>query len=1132
MNYLTSEYWNYFIKKIKTKDGEEKLIRDGYKFEELIEELLNLLYQDVHWEKTKRTHDGNKDFLGEKDDGSYIWAECKNYSERISLKVIAPTFVMAEIKDIQEILVFSYSAINKNTKKKLLYYANKREKRIYYYDDVNLEKLLFRFRTKIFPQFFKNFHGNPKLMPFIEPYVFSCSMPGIYYNNKVDFKSYTFNIKLNELVFVGIGIINNNYSEKLQIKLSFNDYNDLEYMEVVDVAINNSCRYTWNRQIILDPGEAQFYKLYFRPVRFSKELLLPSIKIAFLNSEIPSKIIRFKKITCNDLFNVPLIGSSYIQALQKLNDITINKSKMSLVFLYGKSGVGKSRLLQESLSIYIRNHYHVLNFTIDPLAKDSLYMIREIIYFIYNLTPELVTESLKEYQEETSFWGNDQLEIISLLQNAVDDNMNIFLEMLSKYKCLIYEKILSQRNVFIIDNIQFSEYFFVKFLYDLCIYAKSYQRNTSFVLVVSCNVDYYCSPTVKSLRLLAEELKNQSYLNILIHEVKGMKKNDLALGFLKQLIQTEDENDNVYLNIIVQKANYVPKYIENIVEYLSEKQLLSIEHNYFIIRNLKDFYSTVDCIPDSFSEIFQMRYQLFLSNEKLSEDSVSLIIAAIHFLGYLTKEQAYKLHLNLHILQSLQKYGFIEKNNMNELQFNHDLYEQFFMDNYTLEEIFLTYIVSKELLSSYNYSSWQKVLILSKQRDKVQQMVKIMNSWGYLSWQIPYKLKKYFYNQVISYLSNHFQGRVDLDEYMECSQRICLDAKNNLGISFSQNLFKIIYNSIEGINIDVKEKSKGYQKFIYEYSENLLQGNDNKVIQIYKQRIGYLSQDYEKNYRILARLYNRIYVFYKNRKEEKKVHKYLEKSRRICKQKQLLGLEIENLYDEGNYYLFEPKKKECIIECWSQGYSLFEKNHNILEHLTLNSLKKKIQVDLLCNKYDDIDNYFEQAFDYIEIGRFNQQTLFFNASMYYLKAVYGLLSGVIDTEEIRKLIDMAGKYYVLMNNEKPYSIHFLYAKLAYREGRYQEMTDYYNNALQNITKKHYYHDTIKKIILDDCCLKIGTLRNGCINYNINYNGFSEELVQVIRHIENVPIKELKKYLNSFRSISNFTDQSQQEAFIF
>ena len=119
-----------------------------------------------------------------------------------------------------------------------------------------------------------------------------------------------------------------------------------------------------------------------------------------------------------------------------------------------------------------------------------------------------------------------------------------------------------------------------------------------------------------------------------------------------------------------------------------------------------------------------------------------------------------------------------------------------------------------------------------------------------------------------------------------------------------------------------------------------------------------------------------------------------------------------------------------------------------------------------------------------------------------------------------------------MNNEKPYSIHFLYAKLAFREGKYQEMTDYYDNALQNITKKHYYHDTIKKIILDDCWLKIGTLRKDCINYIINFSNLSEKLMQTIRHIESIPNNDLKKYLNSFCSISNFTDQSKQEAFIF
>ncbi len=99
MKYLVEEYWKNFFKRVKTKNGKEKIIHDGHKFEELIGELLNLLYQDVHWEKTKMTHDGSKDFLGQKEDGSFIWAECKNYRDKVSLKVVAPTLVMAEIKD-------------------------------------------------------------------------------------------------------------------------------------------------------------------------------------------------------------------------------------------------------------------------------------------------------------------------------------------------------------------------------------------------------------------------------------------------------------------------------------------------------------------------------------------------------------------------------------------------------------------------------------------------------------------------------------------------------------------------------------------------------------------------------------------------------------------------------------------------------------------------------------------------------------------------------------------------------------------------------------------------------------------------------------------------------------------------
>ena len=132
MKYLTEEYWESFLKEKEDKNGKIVKVRDGEAFEMLIETLLNLMYngENIEWEKTPTTHDGNKDFIGKRDNGSSIWAECKNYNEKISVKTIAPTLVMAEIDDIQEILVFSYSEINSSAKKKLIQYANKREKNI------------------------------------------------------------------------------------------------------------------------------------------------------------------------------------------------------------------------------------------------------------------------------------------------------------------------------------------------------------------------------------------------------------------------------------------------------------------------------------------------------------------------------------------------------------------------------------------------------------------------------------------------------------------------------------------------------------------------------------------------------------------------------------------------------------------------------------------------------------------------------------------------------------------------------------------------------------------------------------------------------------------------------------------
>lgn len=1134
MKYLTENYWNDFSKEVEY-DDEIYIVKDGEKFETLIGELLSLMYQreEITWKKTKTTHDGNKDFVGHKDGAPFIWAECKNYKTNISLKVIAPTLVMAELDEIQKILIFSYSAINAQTKEKLLHYADKREKNIFYFDDTNLENLLFQFRTKLFKKYFKTYSGTNVPSTYIKPYIFSCSMPGLYYNNAEEIGVSAFHVKLNELIFIGIGIINNNYIHNLKATISFDKYNDLEYLEVLDDSIENKNRRNWNRGLGLEPGEAAFVKLYFKPVLFKKEYRLPSIKLNFQNTLIENEIVRFKPITCSSLFCTPFIGSEYLNALAELAEKTANKSKMSLVIIYGKSGVGKSRFLYESLSIYTRHHYQILNFMMDSISKDSFMMMREVISFIYNITPEMVFESLKEYVEEASIYSAEQLGIIKLLQALSFEQHEVFIELLNENKIIIFNKILTQKIAIIIDNIQFAEPFFVDFLYELILYAKNNQRNTQMVLILSCNEDYHCNRSIKKMRILAEEVKNSSNLNVFIHEIKGMNKNKLSLGFLKELIHVNNQTVSAYLEMIAERANHIPKHIENIVEYLSQKNAIRIENNYFIILDSNLFYSLIENIPDTFSEIFRQRYLLFLENTDFTEDSIKLVIAAIHFWGEITIAQIKLFHLNPEVVNALKNYGFIDETDYKTYHFNHDLYERFFTKYYDLEEIFIQYILDNNFTSQKGFAVWQNVLILISRNTMHKKIINdIICTWHQVKNSIPYKLKNYFYHQTLHYLAVHQDEADDFDKYMRCVSEMCLEVKNSIGSHISKTLFEKVYNAISYRSIQVRERSSGYQHFINEYSENLLQNNDATVLTIYMERIKYLEEDINKNYASLARLYNRVYVYYKYTKSESVAHKHMKKSLDLCQKYNLIGLQVENLFDEGNYYQFEPEKKHRIIECWSQGYDLFEQNKEKLEHLTLNSFKKKIQLDLLCNNYDQIEYTIDCAFDYIETGVYNEQTLFFNASLYHLKTIYGLMSQRLSIDEIQETLDTAAKYYVLKNNEKPYAIHLLYAKISFLKRECQEMLLHYDIALQKVPKKYYYSKHMQKILFEDCQYKIGLLKKENPSVQLDYKDISSSLKNKCLEIENLSNEELMDYLQVYQSISNITDESKKDGYIY
>ena len=109
MIFLTEEYWSNMT--------EENTNDKGICFEKLVENLLIAEYGKAVFQGTRASWDGSKDFYYYSHQNKY-WAECKNYTSSIDLKVLASTLVMAQLSEIDTILYYSYSAINVNTKAK------------------------------------------------------------------------------------------------------------------------------------------------------------------------------------------------------------------------------------------------------------------------------------------------------------------------------------------------------------------------------------------------------------------------------------------------------------------------------------------------------------------------------------------------------------------------------------------------------------------------------------------------------------------------------------------------------------------------------------------------------------------------------------------------------------------------------------------------------------------------------------------------------------------------------------------------------------------------------------------------------------------------------------------------------
>lgn len=128
---------------------DSRYINKGLLFEDLIEKLIAAMFPNEIWRRTAESNDGKRDFVYPYEENlpDKKWAECKNYSNTLSLNVIAPTLIMGALEEIQCIIFFSYSPLNENALDGLLRYSENQHKTIRVYDGIVLDSLICKYHA-------------------------------------------------------------------------------------------------------------------------------------------------------------------------------------------------------------------------------------------------------------------------------------------------------------------------------------------------------------------------------------------------------------------------------------------------------------------------------------------------------------------------------------------------------------------------------------------------------------------------------------------------------------------------------------------------------------------------------------------------------------------------------------------------------------------------------------------------------------------------------------------------------------------------------------------------------------------------------------------------------------------------
>lgn len=1083
MDFLTEEYWSQF--------HYIKAAQKGKKFEDLVKDILDLHYGKNCWKPTKASWDGSKDFFWYNNNEN-MWAECKNYKHTIGLKVVSNSLIMAEIYNVSTLLFFSYSYINENTKLKILKYADDEKMRVFFYDDIALENLIFQYWSSLHDKYFPTYVKDICLTARPPKVLFKT------YKNPLDYKSGDCdsleNINLFHMFEIDVFLINES-PQKQECSIQFGKRKKTS-IEAFDIYPNTLKRSSV--KIDLEAFSSRVYKIYITPCIYASQMGLPNIIVKSNDLTIRNVLGKYetKAFNCNAVDAQRLIGLNYNEIVDSYSGtIRTQKGKFHALCIEGESGTGKSRLLNCCVIEAKKADKRVLKFNSsfsgDDINLTTSNLIKEIVISLYDLASDdivnIVQTSLLNRRTELDESIRVAFTMISDFFAAQTDAE--YKMLIDKYITVIFEKLSSREYLLVIDNVQFFDKNIIYFIQKLIYLGVNSNHTCKLNILLAINTDYLAG-NVDAITL-SSVLKDFR----LTKEIHGFTKPEDCEEFLQELLLIGNATNEITRKKIITKANNNPYFITQYVRWLDDLGYLERKDNYFIIKDSIGLEKSIEEMPSSIEELLDRRWEYCVKYN--NEEKCSFILSSIHLWEYLLDEDIEVLGIDRKILLTLQQMAFIsitENQNIKKITIQHDLFEKFLVSHYPNFASLSALKVIKEDVSIFRKEFQHAFVKLHRTGTiNLEQLV-------YFVAQIPSKkLAMEYYKVLFEKIFEHLPGDKTLNSWLKIVVDCYANFRDSLGseaLLTKLGLLSKIEQSFSYIH-----KNDNYGILLLYLSEALdAVGEYEQAYELITTYVKKINADAKllENIafqKILVEAYNRLHV-YRRHQCTKPLEDYLtiellEKSESLAKQINYYKFQYVNNSDRGYLYYILPindEKSKNVFMHWENACRIFE--NNTIQEKTLNYYRKKVQLNLLNKNTKEAIEFCIQGIDYIKDGEYAYQKLFFYWWFYLaLIECYLQKEPIRYFNEIELCLKKINQYELLLNSSKKFYILQLKAIYFYYKGETERASSTNRECMKVLRNSKYKcnMDYLPMQLEHNQCIIEGAEKSGEISSQVHTN---------------------------------------------